>query len=376
MNINLLMNRNGFFKEDDGFSFLDSSISKINEENEEKEKKKNPFESKEKKEEGEKKVEKKEEKEKKEEEQNEDPYSFLTPYIDNFEGNDVKEKFNAFLNKYKEDEEKVKRIEELEKADKEKENRLRAIDITQTREWNERFEKPFDQAKKSFVASLAEVDEEGKIKYEKGIAQLANALWNKGEEIDAIGMKAILKKFASEYEKQTGEVYEIPPINEIVKARNELYSIANRRDDAFKNWEKEREEEEKRRTINEEEENKKLVDIEKKKMDDRFSSVLSSFDYATISPFLNEDKVKEEIKKVHSSFQSALEGKGEEYSYSQMLSDRTKAALYDLIIKDALSDREFVVKHKGLNDNREGKGGVKVNAHAKDEKGRVKLFDF
>ena len=104
MNINLLMNRNGFFKEDDGFSFLDSSISKMNEENEEKEKKKNPFESKEKKEE-EQKVEKKEEKEKKEEEQNGDPYSFLTPHIDSFEGNDIKEKFNAFLNKYKEDEE-------------------------------------------------------------------------------------------------------------------------------------------------------------------------------------------------------------------------------------------------------------------------------
>lgn len=301
----------------------------------------------------------------------------LIKYVeDSYEGETFGDKYKKFVEFESEAKEKLPKYKEVEERYKEKDSELRRINITSSDEWRENIEKPVIHARDSYVAVLADIDDEGNVRNEKQILTLANRLFNEGKDLTPVMIKAILKKFSTDYEQATGEIYEVPAISEIVKARESVIKTLTRRNEAFNNWEKEKKKEEEDYIIEQEERKSKLNESGRKEREDQFKEVSSSFDYKGLSSFFDEKAVKARIEEVYSDVEKALSGEGKMPTYKETLNNQIKARLFDELLTQAEKDRAFVSEHRKIKgDSRERQSGERAPS-ARQTEDRLNLFDF
>jgi uncharacterized protein YukE len=307
----------------------------------------------------------------------EDPtFEELKSIVDSFEGETLQEKFAAFKKFNEEAKEKLPKVEQLEKETREKELKLRDIDIRSSREWQEKAEAPMIEADEVFSATIADVDDEGNIKNRKYFDALYAEILNKGEEINSTKIKAILTKFAKVYEDKTGEEYKIPDIDSVIKARNALIKAAINRRDMYANWEKEKEQREQQALIEGEKKHKELSESHYAERRDQFTELSRDFDFSSLSQFVKEDEIKSELRAIFEENEKALKGEVKSKSYKTLLENSLKAALFDKILNQAKLDRNFVTEFKGgETDSKDSSGGGKSFSKEVGSK-KVNLFDL
>lgn len=304
-------------------------------------------------------------------------YSKLINHIEeNYEGETISEKYAKFTEFENKAKETLPKADELEESKRQYDARMREIDITRTTEWQEKYEKPAEIAKDAFVATLADVDEKGEIRHPEQVGKLASLIFNEGKEISGGKVKAILKKYAEDYETATGEEFEAPSIRDVMRAREQLIEAAQNRSEAFANWEERTKESKQRSLIEQQEQSKKVMEAEYADRKSQFSQFKTSFDHSAISGFFEKDKVETVIDSVFQKSEEIISGKATPRTYQEILDNAVKAELFDELLNQAKIDRSFVTEHKGFEDDgREVKPGERAYEYKPKEK-KKSFFDI
>jgi len=267
------------------------------------------------------------------------PVKTIAEYIKTKEGRLDEEAVNNFISRQKG---RKQKLTESEKILQEKEQRLKEISIVESDEWKENYQKPIQDAQTTLYATIANVDADGTIKHGNLVDHLAKSILKidekTGEPLSAPQIKAILGKFAEEYEKKTGEEYEIPRINDVVDSVRVFINRYKKAADAKINWEKERDKNNKEKLFHKAKEQEELISKEVKARDYQINEFIKGYDFSTIEGVIEKDDLVKEIKSQHDYYINVMKDPSKlDREYHQNVELISKGKLFDILAQKVKS---------------------------------------
>ena len=176
--------------------------------------------------------------------------SAATPILDYIKekyGDITEDSINKFISTGKERKEKLERLTEELDATKAK---VREYNITNDPDWREKYQKPLQQAHKTFSLRIDDVDENGKSIAPEFFQGVRAAILNNGKEMEAGMVKAIIKQAKAKYKEKFGSEWDdAPDPVTVFKEREALIDAHRKQQESIANWEKEKEQNEQQRKI-------------------------------------------------------------------------------------------------------------------------------
>lgn len=227
------------------------------------------------------------------------------------------------------------KLEEVENKYKEKDSKLRDIEITMSEDFQENYEKPFASAKETLLATLAPVDAEGQPKNLPFIQALQADLLKTNEDGSAktaLQVKGILNKFAGIYEQKTGEPFTIPNIESVTNGITSVHKKFIAGFKAKQNWIEEQKQKQKEKLFKESETQKELEKRELQGRNFLLSKAEKNFDYKSLEGLNTEDEIKEKLKEKHNKFIKMYKGEEPAYNHDEILHLAVKADELDVAL--------------------------------------------
>lgn len=284
-------------------------------------------------------------------------YTPLNQYINdkyaNLENEDER------IQRYIEDQKaRARKLKEIESKEQEREEYFKQTKITATRDWQENVEKPINDALQLFNTALVnEFNEDGTpVIQSDQLAKLQNIVWDNGKQLSVPELKGRLQKFKKDYEEETGEIFDIPPIADIVKSRNELLRLAMVRQEKLQNWDKEKKTKEQQQLLKEQETNQKLQEESARARKAAVADAKRSWTLDEYKGFISKDDVNSAIESVYEESEKIISGEAQK-SYDELLKQSAKAILFDKYIKSFVESLKFKKEYDELGEGFEGKPG-------------------
>jgi len=279
----------------------------------------------------------------------------IAEYIKNKSGDINEDAVNNFINKNRE---RKKLVEEAELKIKEKDELLKEISVDYSDDFKKGYVEPLQKEKNNLVALIANINNEGAIKHPKLIESLFNRLTQvdqEGKPLNAIQVKSVIAKFESEYRSKTQEDYDVPNVSHVVNQIETVVGKTFAAINAKKSWAQTKEEIEKNKLF---ESAKQESERLKKETDGRnyvTRKLIDSFDYSILEGIIPEDEVKNQFNNQNSDMISLIskDGRAKPKDYQTVISDLSKAALFDNVVAKVRELEKELLKEKGKN-----KGGV------------------
>jgi hypothetical protein len=248
----------------------------------------------------------------------------------------AEEDVDEYINRNKTRKQKV---EELDKAIKNKDQALKEISIEHSDEWKTEYVKPIQKAAANIFTIIANQyeDKDGKIKTrEEGLTkELMNQLVSldkDGNPKQPLEIKGIVSKFRKAYEEKTGLDYEMPSLKEIVEAVETVHINIARADKAKANWNEELERKNKERVFEEAQKEKTFIEKEIAGRDYLVSKFKDSQDIKELQEILgDEDEVIAAFNEEHEFLKKGVR-KDSDYKprgYDALVKSLGKAKLFD-----------------------------------------------
>lgn len=259
------------------------------------------------------------------------------------------------------DKNKLRKTELTEKEKKlaEKEAKLRHYTIEEDDEFQSKYKKPYFDAADSLLATIATVDNDGKIIQESFFKSVRDNLVNKSGEIDPVKAKAALVQIAAKYKEITGEDYNGTTLSDFMSAIREVNTKKSSMQQAYKNWEEQKTKEKENNTIVQQEELDKRSKAQKKIRRDLAKKAINEFNYDEFEGVIDEEEIENTFKSVYEHNESIFEDATKLPSYDKILTDAAKSRLFDKIFEDyktlkkRFSDEEYR-KRDGLKGSEKG----------------------
>ncbi len=274
------------------------------------------------------------------------PLSKIAEYLKQKEGKVDEESVNKFIEKGKE---RKKQLLDLDGKYKEKDAKLKEIDITLSDEWVENFAKPIAKASDSLTATLANIDNEGKIKHPELIEEFKQLLIQtdkEGKPRTSVQIKALTQKFADKYHELTKEEYEVPRINDIVDSVNSLVDGYVKAVTTKSNWNEYLKERQKEKAFEKAKQEEVLTRKELEGRQYMVNKVIEDFDYKSLEGIVEKDEVEEIAKKHHDFFTKLAKGEEKSLGYDTIIAKITKADLYDKLVEENKKLRSDLANEK------------------------------
>ena len=278
-----------------------------------------------------------------------------------------------FVDKYKSTSEEVESLrQDLEK----KESLIRDVDIRRSKEWQEGYEKPYQESRKGLYAELVNVDSSGEAVNNELVEEFALGLISHVEEegeVDHVKVKSTLKKFAAQYEEQTGDEYDMPSMRDVISSLKSIVENKSKAESAYQDWEKASEA--KRAELSENEiQEKELVQKENRRS--RFESAQKALD-----EFGEEDMGGFDKSEVESAFTSVFKANedgisdpSKAMSYGEVVKLQAKGILYQKAIEENKALRDELDEIKG--SSRSGFRGGAENSFGKSSRKESEGLSF
>lgn len=268
----------------------------------------------------------------------------------------IKSKFEKLdeesINKYIENNrERKKKLGEIDSKLQEKELKLREIEITQSEDWIENYQRPIIDAKDSLFATVANLDGKGNVKHQKMINHLSESLLKvdekTGKPYNHTQIKSILTKFAAEYEKETGEEYEIPHIEDVKKSVDTFISRYISAHNAKTNWEQEKEQKFKANIVKQSEEQKRKTTEELKAREVLVNNFINDYDYKKYEEVIGKDDLIIEFKNQHKIISDAsVDPSKQTRNYNDFVELAAKGTLFDKVSEELKNVKLELQKEK------------------------------
>jgi len=243
-----------------------------------------------------------------------------------------------------------KELVSKEETLKKKDQDLREFSIQATDEWRENYEKPLNEARHNFAATVVKVDKEGKPiapDLHANLMQKLITVNEKGEPKTPIEIKGILKAFAEEFEKKTGVEWDVPTVSSVVSDVNSIHKSIIAANKAKTDWEEEITKKKQERIFDEQ---KKTEAFRKKELENRayaFDSFLENLDKTELEGIVDPNIIITSLKTEHSAFNDVLLKKegAKPKDYKEYLAIFAKAAAYETLLAKA---KELSAENKKL----------------------------
>lgn len=251
------------------------------------------------------------------------------------------------------------KVEELDKAVKNKDLALKEISIEQSDEWKTEYVKPIQKAAANIFTIIANQheDSDGNVKVRE--EALTKSLMNQLVSLDKDGnpkqpieIKGIMSKFRKAYEEKTGLDYEMPSLKEIVEAVETVHVNIARADKAKANWNEELEKKNKERIFEEAQKEKAYIDKELTGRDYLISKLKDSQEVKDLKEIIGEeDEVIAAFDEEHEFLKKGVR-KDSDYKprgYDALVKSLGKAKLFDKLVekfKALQSEHDELKKHR------------------------------
>lgn len=224
--------------------------------------------------------------------------------------------------------------EKLSQKDKE----LGEISIEKSDEFKNNYVIPFSKQKDSVLAVISPIDKSGKIKNPELITQLYNDITkvNKdGSPLSSIQIKGILSKFADEYEKKTGEEYDLPQLSLVVNEVADLVDKYKKILDAKNRWDEIKTEQEKEKLYLSSKKEEEVIKKEIANRDFIINKLKDEFDFSDIGSALEKDEILEKIDENHRYLTSILkrEKDAKPRGYQSLIKSLAYADLFPILVE-------------------------------------------
>lgn len=223
---------------------------------------------------------------------------------------------------------------EKEKLIKDKDERLKDIEITHSDEWKTEYQEPIRKSNEYLVATLVKTNDEGKAMEPELHTQLLRQLVEvgpNGEKKTPVEIKGILRKFSDVFEKKTGMEWDIPRLEDVVNGIDTFHDKLLKAENAKKNWEEDKNQRLREKAFDESRKTEAFVKKEIENRNYAFSKIVDEeFDFSLIE---DKDDLVEEIKQEHISMNDVLARKenAKPKDYKTFLLSVAKAKAYDKI---------------------------------------------
>lgn len=298
----------------------------------------------------------------------------IAEYIEKKEGKLDEESVNSFITRQRDRKGALKKSEE---TIKEKEARLKEISLIESDDWKENYQKPINDANDALIATVANFDKDKKIKNPKHVDALIKTLLvvdeKTGEPLSAKEMKPILLQFAEEYEKSTGEEYDLPSIKEVVDSVRSVVSKFKAAYEAKADWDKTSETSKKEKVFKAAQEERKRVEKEIESRDYVVNKYIEGFDYSKLDGVISKEDYIAEVKAQHGYFIDAAKDPAKRNrEYHDFVELSSKGKLFDRISQELIDTKKALEAEKekvksGLPNGNPAKTAVKTAAKTGNE---------
>lgn len=291
------------------------------------------------------------------------------------EGPDPKAKVVAFATKAKT---AIGEVTELQKKEAEREAWFRDNQIQNSREYQDRYIAPVQKALDLYNGLLGEETQGGQPVNEEAYKKLRTAIFNKGNDLSVAETKALLRKFSDDYTAKFGKEPVLPTVKEILDAKTDLVAAEAKRLSALQNWEQEKKAREEAAKAKQAEDLKQKREGVLAQRREQHLEAKQGFNYAELSEFFEEAKVREAFDEQHGKVMAIIEGKAGDIEYKDYLSTTVKAALFDQLLaksKELKSIADDIKKSKKIIDIGSGNPDAKKEGD-KTGKSTREFFGF
>jgi hypothetical protein len=245
-------------------------------------------------------------------------------------------------------------VAKLQAELQEREKIVNELDVTHSKEFNDRYKTPFKEAYDTLFLEFATVTADKKILAPKATKEF-NDFITANKDIEGVEIKAALNKYAKDFEAESGEKPDLPSMSSLMTSLRSFISAREAMNAAYSNWKVKKEEDTKRKALENQTQTEAQMKASKKMRTDLVSKAFREFDSDSI-PFV-EDKDIEVIFKEEYQFGERFYSENNVPGYDEVIVKGVKASLWDKWagkLKDLL-DLEHAVEKGERNGLRGGK---------------------
>jgi len=258
------------------------------------------------------------------------------------------------------------KVAELEAELQEREKIVNELEVTHSKEFNDRYKIPFKEAYDTLFLEFATVTQDKKILAPKATKEF-NDFITANKDIEGVEIKAALNKYAKDFENESGEKPDLPSMSSLMTSLRAFRSARESMNEAYSNWKVKKEEDNKRKAFENQTQTEAQMKASKKLRTDLVSKAFREFDTTPI-PFV-EDKEIDEIFKEEYQFGERFYSDNNVPGYDEVVVKCVKANLWDKWagkLKDLL-DLESAIEKGERNGLRGGKR-IDNKTGSKDQK--------
>lgn len=299
-------------------------------------------------------------------------FKSLEELINQQEGED---KIATFVSNAKGAQETLKSLKEKEE---EREQYFQKVRITDSRLYQEKFQKPLLKSLDLYNGILGENDSEGKPKNDGMWEALRTTIYNEGKEVSTAEIRKMLSDFNKQYAQKFGEEPDLPTIKEVLDAREDLIRNRSRAAQAIQEWQKEVEDEERESASANIKKTTQQREILTEQRNGEFKSFLGSLNLDQYGGFFDQEAVKDAATEIHNRVLGVVKGESADtMQYPEYLDLYVKAKLFDKLMPEAAKMKKFMDEYKSGNPGSIKTPGLKVEeGERKTDDGGESLGSF
>ena len=220
-----------------------------------------------------------------------------------------------------------------------KDKQIQEISIEHSEEWQEDYVKPINESRDNLVASIVNLDNEGKIRNPELMHSLMQRLVmvnDQGVPKTSLEIKQELKAFANEYEKKTGLEYDFPILREVVDAVSVFHNKVISASKAKADWQQSVENKRKEREFEQVQQRQSSIKKEIEARDYYFNRYKADLKIDELEDILDDpDDFIAAAAEEHKFLKAALSGDSsiQPRQYNEFIDLAAKGKMFDALTK-------------------------------------------
>lgn len=256
--------------------------------------------------------------------------------------------------------EKDDKITKLENDLAERDRLLADIDIRMSPEFKKDYADPYTEAGNNLFLEIANLNSEGKA---IGL-QSTQAFFDyliKTENLDGVKVKQEFAKFATAFEKETGEKYTAPPLSAVMtslRIRKEREAAFNK---AYGTWNETKKESLTKKQIEEEKKRQDEVARNERMRRSQAQDAMRGFDRKEIEGFMDDESFVKTFNDEYKYVEDFMKNPEKTPTFKELMVRGWKARSFDALLKEYKDLKAFKDEHdkKEMSGSRGGGGNPK-----------------
>lgn len=236
-------------------------------------------------------------------------------------------------------------IKELQEKLEEKDKRVQDLDIRSSEAFQNEYLRPLQEASSDLQVEIANVDPKGEVIAPEATKNFHASLM-KEKDMDSMKMQKHLAKFASDFEKESGQKYEKPSTSAAMSAFRSFQKANKSANEAYSSWNEKKKESQTK--LEQERAKQQEFQIKQDKQKRRAAAIsgLRNFDLDLVDGVFDKNRLEKTFQAAFKRQEKMFEDPEQVPSYEDLMKSQVKADLFDDAMKELQELRKFKEEHE------------------------------